>query len=33
MFSLNYHGIAEDEAVALAQSFDWKAMQGLTSAK
>lgn len=33
MFSFNYSGIAEDEAVALAQMFDWKAMQRLTAGK
>jgi hypothetical protein len=27
MFSLSFNGLAEDEALKLAQAFDWKAMQ------
>ena len=27
LFSLSYTGLTEDEAMALAQKFDWKAMQ------
>jgi hypothetical protein len=30
MFSFSYSGLAEDEAVALAQKFDWKAIQAAT---
>ena len=33
MFSLSYNGITEDEALALAEKFDWKAMQAATQAK
>jgi len=33
MFSLHYRGIAEAEAVTLAETFDWKAMQALTAGK
>ncbi len=27
LFSLSFHGVPEDEAVALARKFDWKAIQ------
>jgi len=27
MFSFAYNGISEDEALALAEKFDWKAIQ------
>ena len=33
MFSLSYNGISEDEALALAEKFDWKAIQAATQAK
>jgi hypothetical protein len=33
MFSFSYSGLAEDEALALAQKFDWKAMQAAAKAK
>lgn len=33
MFTLSYNGIPEDEAVALAEKFDWKAMQAAAEAK
>jgi hypothetical protein len=33
MFSLSYKGITEDEALALAEKFDWKSMQGAAQAK
>jgi len=33
LFSLNYEGIAEDEALALAEKFDWKAMQAAAQQK
>lgn len=33
MFNFNYRGVSEDDAVALAQSFDWKAMQAIATAK
>ena len=30
MFSLSYNGMTEDEALALAEKFDWKAIQAAT---
>jgi hypothetical protein len=33
MFSFSYSGVAEDEALALAQKFDWKALQAAAKAK
>ena len=33
MFNFSYNGIVEDDAVALAEKFDWKAMQSLAAAK
>jgi hypothetical protein len=33
MFSFSYNGITEDEAMALAEKFDWKAMQAAAQAK
>lgn len=33
MFSFSYNGLGEDEAVALAQKFDWKAMQAAAKTK
>lgn len=33
VFSFSYKGITEDEALALAEKFDWKAMQAATQAK
>jgi hypothetical protein len=33
MFSLTYNGITEDEALALAEKFDWKAMQAAAQSK
>ena len=33
MFSFAYTGMAEDEAVALAQKFDWKAIQAAAEKK
>jgi hypothetical protein len=33
MFSFSYSGLAEDEALALAQKFDWKAIQAAAKAK
>ena len=30
MFSLSYNGLSEDEALALAEKFDWKAIQAAT---
>ncbi len=33
MFSFSYSGLGEDEAVALAQKFDWKAMQAAAQKK
>jgi hypothetical protein len=33
MFSLAYDGIAEDEALPLADKFDWKALQATAGAK
>jgi hypothetical protein len=33
VFSFSYNGIAEDEAMALAQRFDWKAMQSAAQTK
>jgi hypothetical protein len=33
MFSFSYNGLAEDEALALAQKFDWKAIQAAAKPK
>jgi hypothetical protein len=33
MFSLSYNGMTEDEALALAEKFDWKAIQAATKTK
>jgi len=33
MFSFSYSGLAEDEAIALAQKFDWKAIQAASKSK
>lgn len=33
LFTLSYKGISEDEAVALAEKFDWKAIQTAAEAK
>lgn len=33
MFSLSYNGITEDEALALAEKFDWKAIQAAAQTK
>ncbi len=33
MFSFAYNGITEDEALALAEKFDWKAIQAATHKK
>jgi hypothetical protein len=33
LFSFAYKGITEDEALALAQKFDWKAIQAAAQAK
>lgn len=33
MFSFGYKGISEDEALQLADKFDWKAMQAAATAK
>jgi hypothetical protein len=33
MFSFSYNGVAEDEALALAQKFDWKAIQAAAAKK
>ena len=33
MFSFSYTGLSEDEALALAQKFDWKAIQAAAKAK
>jgi hypothetical protein len=33
MFSLSYNGMSEDEALALAEKFDWKAIQAATKTK
>jgi hypothetical protein len=33
MFTLSYNGITEDEALTLADKFDWKAMQAATQKK
>jgi hypothetical protein len=33
MFSLAYGGLSEDEAVGLAQKFDWKAIQAAAKTK
>ena len=33
MFSFSYDALAEDEAIALAQKFDWKALQAAAKTK
>jgi hypothetical protein len=33
VFSFAYKGITEDEALALAEKFDWKAIQAATQKK
>ena len=33
MFSFSYNGISEDEAIALAEKFDWKALQAASQTK
>ena len=33
MFSLAYNGLSEDEALALAEKFDWKAIQAAAQTK
>ena len=33
LFTVSYNGVGEDDAVALAQKFDWKAMQAATQQK
>ena len=33
MFSFSYNGMTEDEALALAQKFDWKAIQAASQKK
>jgi hypothetical protein len=33
MFSFSYSGLAEDEAIALAEKFDWKALQSAAETK
>jgi hypothetical protein len=33
MFNLTYEGMAEDEALQLAEKFDWKALQAAAQAK
>lgn len=33
LFTVSYNGISEDDAVALAQKFDWKAIQAATQQK
>jgi hypothetical protein len=33
MFNFGYNGITEDEALALAEKFDWKAIQAAAQAK
>ena len=33
MFSFSYSGLAEDEALALAQKFDWKAIEAAAKSK
>jgi hypothetical protein len=33
MFNFSYTGLAEDEALALAQKFDWKAIQAAAKSK
>ncbi|HLZ00855.1 MAG TPA: hypothetical protein VKR55_01745 [Bradyrhizobium sp.] len=33
MFSFSYNGVSEEEALALAEKFDWKAMQAAAQAK
>jgi len=30
LFSVSYNGMTEDEALPLAQKFDWKAIQAAT---
>jgi hypothetical protein len=33
LFTIAYDGLSEDEALALAEKFDWKALQAATQAK
>jgi hypothetical protein len=33
LFSLSYNGITEDEALALSEKFDWKAIQAAAQRK
>jgi hypothetical protein len=33
MFTFSYSGLSEEEALALAEKFDWKAIQAATQAK
>ena len=33
LFTIAYNGLTEDEALALAEKFDWKAIQAATQAK
>jgi len=33
LFSVSYNGLTEDEALPLAQKFDWKALQAAATAK
>ncbi|MDE1936588.1 MAG: hypothetical protein KGI34_21535 [Bradyrhizobium sp.] len=33
MFSFSYNGLTEDEALALAEKFDWKAIQAAAKSK
>jgi hypothetical protein len=33
IFTLSYNGLTEDEALALAEKFDWKAMQAAAQSK
>jgi len=33
MFTLAYKGVTEDEVLALAEKFDWKAMQAAAQTK
>jgi len=33
MFSFSYNGMSEDEALAIAEKFDWKAIQAATKTK
>jgi len=33
VFAFSYGGLTEDEAIALAEKFDWKAMQAAAQKK